>query len=115
MTPKRRQSLLLLGLVLCVPVTGALAFFLAGAVVFPIVEPYYATRVWVSLGSMAIVYGFESLFSLGQITTCGFLSGNCTEHNVYSHAIELWMWLAAAGFVALIALLVREQKRRNRP
>jgi hypothetical protein len=113
---RKRELQLFLGLCLCVPTTGIIAFFLAGAVVFPIVEPYYATRVFVSLGLMALVYGIESVFGWGVIETCGALSGNCTTHNVHPHAVKLWsilMALSLAGFIGLLLMLRKNEVKRD--
>ena len=75
--------------------TGVLAFFIAGAVVFPIVESYYLSRVILSAGLMGIVYGFESVLRIGHITNCGALSGNCSEHSVRIYALVIWAGLFA--------------------
>lgn len=85
------KALILSGL--GVPITGVLAFFFAGAIVFPIVEPFYAKRILASLGLMAVAYGVESVMRRGQITTCGFLSGNCSEHFMQHYALWLWALL----------------------
>jgi membrane-bound ClpP family serine protease len=113
MVARGRLLLFVIGLVAVVPVSAGLAFFLAGAVVFPIVEPYYATRVIASLGLMAFVYGGECLLNWGVIETCGFLSGNCSTHNLYPYALSLWLAIATAGFAGLLWLLLRH-RRQNR-
>ncbi len=111
----RSDLLVLLGFCLWLPISGLLAFFLAGAVAFPIVEPYYAGRIYVSFGLMAVVYGVESILGLGVIETCGFLSGNCTTHNLYSYAIQIWQALVAIGLVVLLgtSLIMRSRGKRE--
>ncbi len=113
MNHRRRNLFILLGLCLWLPVTGVLALFLAGAVAFPIVEPYYGTRIVASLGLMAIVYGIESILGLGVIETCGFLSGNCSTHNLYAYAIRIWQGLVGVGLLALLCWLLLLQHRRT--
>ncbi len=104
--------LLVIGICAAVAVTGVLAFFLAGAVVFPIVEPHYAPRVLGSLGLMALVYGVESVLGLGVIETCGFVSGNCSQHDLRAHAAWLWCGLVLLALVGLVAwLLIGHQAR----
>ena len=87
--------------------TGALAFFIAGAVVFSMVVPYYQTRVFISLGLMAIAYGIESMLSFGSTRNCGFLSGNCSTHSVRIYGVVMWMIIFA---YALWRRYVQEQK-----
>jgi hypothetical protein len=108
----RREFGLLLGFCLSVPISAILAFFLAGAVVFPVIEPYYATRVLISVGLMSMVYGAECVLSWGTIETCGFLSGNCTTHNLYSYAIQIWQVLLILSLASFIILLVLLRKRK---
>lgn len=115
MLHSKRERLFLLGLCLSFPACGLLAFFLAGAVVFPVVEPYYATRVFVSLGLMSIVYGLESVFGWGVIETCGLLSGNCTTHNLYPYAIQLWYWLVGLSLACLVGLMLLTRKNKAKP
>ena len=110
----RRDLLVLLGFCLWLPISALLAFFLAGAVAFPIVEPYYAGRIYISFGLMAVVYGIESILGLGVIETCGFLSGNCTTHNLYPYAIQIWQALVALGLVVLLGTLVFMRGRSER-
>jgi hypothetical protein len=111
---RRRDLLLILGFILWLPATAILALFLAGAVAFPIVEPYYATRVAVSLGLMALVYGIESVFSLGVIETCGFLSGNCSTHILYPYAVKIWQVLVVLSLVALLCVLLFLRRSEHR-
>lgn len=106
--------LVILGFCLWLPISALLAFFLAGAVAFPIVEPFYAGRIYISFGLMAVVYGVESILGLGVIETCGFLSGNCTTHNLYSYAIQIWKALIAIGFLVMLFMLVIIQNRSER-
>ena len=73
------------------------AFFLCGAVVFPLLNPYYMNRVFFSAGLAGILYGLESVVRAGHIETCGLLSGNCGEHSLRAAGLVLWV----AGFVAL--------------
>jgi hypothetical protein len=98
---------LLLRLLFTAGIAYVAGFFVAGAIVFPIDQPYYASRVLVSLGFMAIVYGAESVLWQGHFETCGFASGNCTQHD-YSAA----GWLASA-IMFLIALLIALRRERR--
>ena len=79
------------------------------------VEPYYATRVFVSLGLMSIVYGLESVFGWGVIETCGLLSGNCTSHDLYPYAVQLWYWLAGLSLTGLVGLMLLPRKNGTKP
>ena len=71
--------------------TGIVAFFIAGAVVFPLVQPYYMSRVLLSLGSIAVVYGIESVVRFGSITTSGLISDSSVEHSVRAYALAMWV------------------------
>jgi hypothetical protein len=115
MQARKPISLILLGFILCVPVSGLLAFFLAGAVAFPIVEPYYASRVLLSFGFMALVYGAECVWNWGSIETCGLLSGNCTTHNLHFYAIQIWYVLVILSLLILIGFLLRARKAKSQP
>ncbi len=109
-----RALLLLLGACLIVPVTAVLAFFIAGAIVFPIVEPYYASRILLSAGLMALVYGVENVLSWGTIETCGFLSGNCTIHRMYEHSLQVWYVLLGIGLTLIGGVALRSWfEKRN--
>ena len=68
------------------------AFFLAGAVVFPLMENYVLGRVLVTGGVAALWYGLESVVRFGHVETCGLLSGNCTQWSV--RLIGCFMWAA---------------------
>jgi uncharacterized RDD family membrane protein YckC len=70
--------------------TGVLAFFIAGAIVFPLVVPYYMSRVVLSLGLMGVIYGIESVFRLGVITTTGLISDSSSEHSVRIYGFLIW-------------------------
>ena len=59
-----------------------IGFFIAGALLFPLFNPFYLGRVVVSLGIVGVLNGLESVLRAGHISTCGFLSGNCSEHSV---------------------------------
>jgi hypothetical protein len=115
MPRSKQDAMLLLGFCLCLPVSAILAFFLAGAIAFPIVEPYYATRVFASLGLMALVYGAECVLNWGTIETCGLLSGHCTTHDLHSYAIQIWQVLAVLSLALLIglSLLLRRQGSKH--
>ena len=69
----------------------ALAFFLAGAVVFPVVEPYYLPRVLLTFGLFGIGYGIKSLLTFGHVTTSEMLSGHDTFHDVRIYGFILWL------------------------
>jgi hypothetical protein len=116
MTPRsapRTALLLVAGVALGAPLTWAVAYFLAGAVVFPIQEPSYATRILLTLGFAALAYGVESVQRGGQITTCGFLSGNCSEHNVATAAQTLWLLLGLLLAAGLVWWLFGERRRKS--
>jgi hypothetical protein len=87
--------------------TGVLAFFIAGAIVFPIVEPYFMTRVVLSLGLMAVTYGLESVFRFGAITTTGLISDSSSEHSVRIYALLIW--------AALFGYIVWRKWKQNDP
>jgi hypothetical protein len=63
---------------------------------------------------MAVVYGIESVFGLGVIETCGFLSGNCSTHNLYPYAIWIWQVLVILSVVALLCVLLFLRKAEKR-
>ena len=86
--------------------SGFVAFFVAGAIVFPFVQPYYATRALFTLG---VMYGVESVIRLGHITTCGLLSGNCSEHSVRTIGFILWSILLPLSFGTWIVLCLRRR------
>jgi hypothetical protein len=75
--------------------SGLLGFFLAGAVVFPIIEPYYLPRVLLTLGLFGIGYGLNSVLTFGHVTTSGMLSGHDTVHDVRIFGFILWLLLFA--------------------
>ena len=77
--------------------TGVLAFFIAGSIVFPLVVPYYMSRVVLSLGLMGVMYGLESVFRLGIITTTGLISDSSSEHSVRIYGFLIWA--ALFGYV----------------
>lgn len=110
MTRPISTGALCLAICAAIPLTAALAFFLAGAVVFPIIEPYYGARILTTLGLMALIYGIECIAGWGVIETCGFVSGNCTTHNLYPYAINIWLALALVCGVALVAWVLRTRK-----
>ncbi|MCO5102736.1 MAG: SRPBCC family protein [Burkholderiaceae bacterium] len=85
--------------------TGITAFFLAGAVVFPLVHSYYLVRVVFSLGLWGIFYGIESVLRLGAITTSGLMSGGSSQHSVRIYGFIIW--------IALFAFVTRRKKSRS--
>jgi hypothetical protein len=94
-----RTGRYVIGALVSAVVSFVLGFFLAGAIAFPWTTPYYRPRAWLTLGLM---YGTESVLRLGHITTCGFLSGNCSEHTVRSFGMTLWAILFIVFFFAFI-------------
>lgn len=70
--------------------SGLLGFFLAGAVVFPLIEPYYLPRVVLTLGIFGVLYGINSILTLGHVTTSAMLSGHDTMHDVRIYGFILW-------------------------
>lgn len=98
----------LIKLTLSAAIAYLAGFFVAGAIVFPVVEPHYAKRILLSLGFMALVYGAESVLWQGRFETCGFLSGNCTQHD-YSHA----GWLTSAILFLIAVVITLRSERRN--
>lgn len=111
MSQHRRSLILIAALAAAIPLSGVLAFFLAGAVVFPIVEPHYAPRILLSLGFLALVYGAECVINLGIVETCGFASGNCSTHDLSSHAFTLWLAIGGASTATLLWYLARHLQR----
>jgi hypothetical protein len=81
------------------------AFFVVGALVLPLVDPFIGKRVLFTAGLESLVNGLESVMRAGHIETCGLLSGNCSDHD-----------LRLAGFalaaVWLTVLRVRAYQRR---
>lgn len=77
--------------------TGVLAFFLAGAVVFPLVEPYYFARVALSLGVWGVLNGIDSVLHFGLVHTSGLLSGGERVHSVRPYGFVLWIGLFVHG------------------
>lgn len=75
--------------------SGLLGFFLAGAVVFPLTEPYYIARVVFTLGIFGVMYGINSILTLGHVTTSGMLSGHDTMHDVRIYGFILWALIFA--------------------
>lgn len=68
------------------------AFFLAGAVVFPLIESFTLARILVTGGMAALLYGLESVVRFGHVEICGLLSDNCTQYSV--RLIGCLMWAA---------------------
>jgi hypothetical protein len=83
------------------------AFFVCGAVLFPLFNPYFMDRVVLSAGLVGLMYGLESVVRAGHIETCGLLSGNCTQHTVRIAGFCLWV-------ICFIALTVRHAMRENK-
>jgi hypothetical protein len=94
---------------LAIPLSYLLGFFIAGAIVFPLHKPFYMSRVLLTLGLMGIVYGVESVMFRGHFETCGFLSGNCTQHNY-----EAAGWQCTA-ITFLLLLVVAAWFTRKKP
>lgn len=72
-----------------------LAFFFAGAIVFPLLNNFYLGRVLLTGGIAAVMYGVESVVRLGHIETCGLLIGNCSAHSVRLAGCLVWAALFA--------------------
>ena len=76
--------------------SGLLGFFIAGAIIFPITEPYYLPRVLLTLGLFGIGYGINSILSFGHVSTSGILSEHDgTVHDVRIYGFILWILLFA--------------------
>ena len=75
--------------------TGIAGFFLAGAVVFPLLVPYYQVRVLSSLGMAAVLYGIDSVLHFGLVHTSGLMSGSESVHSVRIYGVMLWIGLFA--------------------
>jgi hypothetical protein len=73
------------------------AFFISGAVIFPILNPYYGARVLLSFGIYGVLCGLESIVTFGHVSTSGFLSGNSGIHSVRAIAVILWIALLGYG------------------
>lgn len=97
---REREPDITAGGLVYIPIRSYLiAFFIAGAVIFPILNPHYATRVLFSLGIYGVLCGIDSVIPFGQVTTCAFLSGTCREHSVRWIALLLWAGLGARQFL----------------
>lgn len=73
-----------------------LGFFLAGAIVFPITEPYYLPRIFFTLGLAGIGYGINSILTFGHVSTSSMLSEHAgTVHDVRIYGLILWVILFA--------------------
>lgn len=81
---------------------GVMGLFFAGAIYLPITGGYLG-RVIITLGAMALLYGLESIYHLGQVKACtiDFSVGSCTEHNLVVPSLvigsifyALWCWWA---------------------
>lgn len=83
------------GLVLIAIRSYLIAFFISGAVIFPILNPYYGARVLLSFGIYGVLCGIESVITFGLVTTSGFLSDSSTVHSVRWIALLLWAGLGA--------------------
>ncbi|MET0291786.1 MAG: hypothetical protein ABW136_05420 [Steroidobacteraceae bacterium] len=75
-----------------------MGFFIAGAVIFPLLNPYYGMRVLLTLGVFGVGYGVQSVLKFGHISTSGMLSGHDSGHDVMIYGILLsiacFVWLA---------------------
>ena len=80
----------------CAALSLPAALFLAGAVGFPLFNAYYRWTFLVTVFLANISYGLDSVFRLGYVQTCGFLSGNCTDHDVRWIAMVLWPLICGA-------------------
>ena len=90
------------------------AFFVCGAVVFPLLNPYYLDRVAYSGGLAALAYGLESVLRFGHIEACGFISGNCSQHSFRLAGCVLWAVLLA-GLALRRSLQAERRSRAGRP
>jgi hypothetical protein len=75
--------------------TAVLGLFVAGAVYLPIAFDIVG-RVALTLGTMALVYGAESVARLGYVQVCStegsvFAGVTCKNHNVGKAAIIFWL------------------------
>lgn len=70
-----------------------IGFFIAGAVIFPLLQDKFFTLLF-SLGLAALLYGLESVVSFGHITSCNsallsFADSKCTEYSVRWQGVVL--------------------------
>jgi hypothetical protein len=113
-SPRRVVLLCVIGL-LTIPISGSIAYFFTGAAIFPVVNTQAAFRVVVSLGLMAIVYGVECVVKAGRIEMCGFLSGNCIEHDLSTYAQVVWFVLVFGVAVTVVHFLRRSARDSTQP
>ena len=66
------------------------ALFLTGAIVTPILHPHLAGRIASSLGLVAVFNGVECVVRLGIVSSCGWLSGNCSVYDMRFPAFVLF-------------------------
>ena len=71
----------------------ALGFFVAGALLFPVLHDKYFTILF-TLGIAAVLYGLESILWLGHINVCSanllsFADSKCTDYSVRSYGFLL--------------------------
>ena len=78
-----------MGIALRLAGSYVVAFFLAGAVLLVLYEPFYLGRAALSLGTLALLDGLESVLRVGRIDKCS-LVGSCSEHSVRTSGIVLW-------------------------
>lgn len=91
-----------------------LGFFIAGAVIFPLLHDKLLTVV-TTLGVAAVVYGLESIVVFGHISSCGiallsFADSKCVEHSVRFHGVVL-----ASAFFAWFTYRDRLNAERASP
>jgi hypothetical protein len=97
-----RTPRFILCVLLAIPLSYVIGFFVAGAIVFPVDQPFYRGRVLITLGWMGFVYGVESVMFRGHFETCGFLSGNCSQHNYEAAG---WQWTVVSFLILLIVAI----------
>jgi hypothetical protein len=64
-----RTPRFILCVLLAIPLSYVIGFFVAGAIVFPVDQPFYRGRVLITLGWMGFVYGVESVMFRGHFET----------------------------------------------
>lgn len=83
------------------------AFFCAGAVVMPTVETVRGRLDESKALLSAPLFGLESVVRFGRVSSCGFLSGNCTEFGAWWAGLLLWP-------LAYLHFSVRQRRRDER-
>lgn len=95
--------------------TAVAALFLAGGVFVPLIIDNGIWRVVFSLGVMSLVYGCESIMTLGLVTTQDhirlFSGSEATVHDMRAPALVLWVMLY--GWQMLKQMVQRDKAEQD--